>query len=352
LKNEMKILNYPIPANLFYHFRLLLVAVSGLENILPRQILPLLANINLTERCNARCITCDYWKNKPEDRITTQRACHLINELLSINVRNLRFTGGEPLLRADLFEILSSVDGARFNKVVLATNGLLLKKYAEKINESIITNVTVSLDAKGEKNDSIRGIKGYYEKIIANLRYINKKIKIVSTLNNLLIDNLEEMILWCRDNGYEYDINLPDNNMYFLAGKDVKAALQKLKLNNEQIHKVFYLLKKYNVVNGVVLDNAKAYMISGKFIFKHCMQGYLEVNIDSQGNVRSGCNVFQPIGNILNNSLEDIINSDDYLNSVKKMFSFDCPGCTCGYGISATYGNPLSVWSYIQRRLS
>jgi MoaA/NifB/PqqE/SkfB family radical SAM enzyme len=346
------ILNINLPANLFYHFRLLLAAVSGFENILPSSILPALANINLTERCNARCITCDYWKTKHKDNITTQRAINLLNEMAEMKIRYLRLEGGEPLLRQDLFEILSFANGTRFNKVVLATNGLLLKKYAGKINDSIITNITVSLDSIGENNDIIRGIKGYYDKVISNLKYIQKKIKIVSTLNKLLIDNLEEMILWCNNNGYEYDINIPDNNMYFLASKDVKVALQKLKLNNEEIYKTFELLNNYDIIKGVISDNAKAYMISGKFIFRHCTQGYIEVNIDSLGNVRSGCNVFKSIGNILNNSLEEIINSDDYLRSAKKMFSLDCPGCTCGYGISAIYANPISAWRYIQRRLA
>jgi MoaA/NifB/PqqE/SkfB family radical SAM enzyme len=238
--------------------------------------------------------------------------------------------------------------------VVLATNGLLLGRYSEQINNSCITNITVSIDAMEKHNDEIRGVKGYFKKTLGNLLHIkNKKIKIVSVLSNVLVEDLEELITLCRDRGYTYDVNLPDNNMYFFASQEVEESIKKLKPSADELNKLFKILAKNDILTGVILENAKNYMFNGNFLFSHCMQGFIEINIDSKGNVRTGCNVFEPVGNIMEKKVSEIVNSRAYLNSVKKMYAFDCPGCTCGYGISAIYSAPFSTsLSYIKKRIT
>ena len=85
-------------------------------------------SLKLTENCQAKCVTCDYWKTRWEDGLSTERAVETINRLSDFGIRYLRFTGGEPLLRRDLFEILRRADTSRFKRISLQTNGLLLKK--------------------------------------------------------------------------------------------------------------------------------------------------------------------------------------------------------------------------------
>src|SRR3954452_23835246 len=75
--------------------------------LLPPQIRPLSAHVKLTENCQAKCISCDYWKTRWQDVISTDRAIELLNEIDAAGIASLRLTGGEPLLRKDLFEILS-----------------------------------------------------------------------------------------------------------------------------------------------------------------------------------------------------------------------------------------------------
>src|SRR5947209_5238779 len=152
-------------STLGYNSRLWL-ASNVSTRLAPRTIRPTDASIKLTENCQARCVTCDYWKSRWTDHIDTQTAISLIGRLGEIGVTTLRFTGGEPLLRRDLFEILSSIDATPFTTVGIQTNGLLLKRYATRINDSPITHVSVSLDAVGERNDEIRGVRGYFEKAL------------------------------------------------------------------------------------------------------------------------------------------------------------------------------------------
>ena len=80
------------------------------EKLLPTRIRPLSAHLKLTENCQAKCISCDYWKTRWNDAIDTQRAVDLLNEIGELGIGAVRFTGGEPLLRKDFFEILAKAN--------------------------------------------------------------------------------------------------------------------------------------------------------------------------------------------------------------------------------------------------
>src|SRR5215469_1885752 len=77
-----------------------------LTGLLPKKTRPIMASLKLTENCQAACVTCDYWRTTWADKITTDGAIDLINQLGDCGVKYLRFTGGEPLLRRHLFTVL------------------------------------------------------------------------------------------------------------------------------------------------------------------------------------------------------------------------------------------------------
>src|SRR5271154_6813413 len=131
------------------------------QSLLPARVKPLSASLKLTENCQAKCVTCNYWQTRWEDGLNTEKAVDIINRLGQFGIRYLRFTGGEPLLRRDLFQILQKADMRPFQRVTLQTNGLLLKKLHHEINASPITKVAVSIDGLEASNDVIRGIRGY-----------------------------------------------------------------------------------------------------------------------------------------------------------------------------------------------
>src|ERR1700720_41813 len=98
------------------------------NRLLPSKIRPLSAHIKLTENCQARCISCDYWKTRWQDHISTGRAIQLLNECSTAGIRTLRLTGGEPLLRKDMFQVLKTAQDSSFKEIIIQTTGLLLKK--------------------------------------------------------------------------------------------------------------------------------------------------------------------------------------------------------------------------------
>lgn len=298
----------------------------------PRTIRPTDVSIKLTENCQARCVTCDYWKSRHTDHVSTSDAVRLIGRLGDIGVTTLRFTGGEPLLRRDFFDILGSVDPGPFTTIGLQTNGLLLHRLAGKINESPISHVTVSLDATGDRNDQIRGITGYFDRAIAGLEMLEGKTRIIAmTLNQLGAGDLGTLIDHAERLGGYLACNLPDNRLYFLGGAD----LDDLWPDDDTAKGMTETLASRlpDQFTRYELDYIRRYLRSGGPGFKAanppCVLGYTTVYIGSDGSVRSGCYVLPPLGNVLERDIAEILADPAYAERAQAMLRLECPGCAC-----------------------
>lgn len=298
----------------------------------PRVVRPRDVSIKLTENCQARCITCDYWKHRWQDRIGADTAVALINRLGEIGVTTLRFTGGEPLLRRDFFEILARANTKPFSTIGLQTNGLLLRRFADQVNESPITHVAVSLDAVDERNDKIRGVRGYFDKAIKGIELLRGKTAIIAmTLNQVGAGDLDALLDHVENfNGY-LACNLPDNRLYFLQD----ASLAGLWPDEETREQIVSTLQRRlrGQFTAYELDYIRSYLRTGTpeltDINPPCVLGYTTVYVASDGAVRSGCYVLPPMGNILEQDIEEILDSPAYRNRCQAMLRLECAGCAC-----------------------
>ena len=126
---------------------------------------------NLTERCNLSCTHC-YSRSGPDCRtereLTTSEALGFIDDLASMGVPLVLFSGGEPLLRHDVWE-LAEYGVAKGIKIALSTNGTLItSKIAAKIRKSGIEYAGISLDgATAATHDRFRGMQGAFDRSVA-----------------------------------------------------------------------------------------------------------------------------------------------------------------------------------------
>ncbi len=298
----------------------------------PQVVRPTDASIKLTENCQARCVTCDYWRQRWVDHIDTDQAVGLINQLASVGVTTLRLTGGEPLLRRDMFQILDRADTSSFHTIGIQTNGLLLRKLADEVNASPITHVTVSLDAVGDRNDAIRGIKGYFDRALAGLDHMEDKTLIIAaTLTQVAALDLDELIDHVKRIGGYLACNLPDNRLYFLQ----EAELAGLWPDLDATTKIVATLRGRlgSQFAPYELSYIERYLRSGgpelREINPPCVLGYTTLYIASDGAVRSGCYVLPPLGNVLQQSLKEILDGEAYARRCQAMLRLDCPGCGC-----------------------
>ncbi len=119
---------------------------------------PLVANYYLTYRCNARCHFCDIWALEPPQEADFNTIQHNLRDLRRLGVRYVDFTGGEPLLRADVGEIYTEAKQQGF-ATSMTTNTILYPKRAKEI-QGKVDFLNFSLDgADSDTHDQSRGVK-------------------------------------------------------------------------------------------------------------------------------------------------------------------------------------------------
>lgn len=121
---------------------------------------------SLTNRCCLRCIMCDIPKSpgNQENELSTDEAKKIILQVKDLGVRHLIFSGGEPLLRDDLIELVRFSREKGIPWVDIITNGILCDdRIVQELIKAGLNHATVSLDGISEVNDMIRG-QGSFQK--------------------------------------------------------------------------------------------------------------------------------------------------------------------------------------------
>ncbi|WP_397537163.1 GTP 3',8-cyclase MoaA [Rummeliibacillus pycnus] len=135
--------------------------------------------ISVTDRCNFRCRYCmpeeifgpDYAFLPSQQILSFDEIERLVKIFVSFGVKKIRITGGEPLLRKDvaqLIERLHHIPGVE--DIAMTTNGSLLKRYAEDLAKAGLSRVSVSLDSLNEQRFlSMNGRRGKVKKVLEGI---------------------------------------------------------------------------------------------------------------------------------------------------------------------------------------
>ncbi len=126
---------------------------------------------NSTRTCNLKCRHCySESDSKKYDELSTREAKQFIDDLAEFKVPVLLFSGGEPLVRPDFFE-LAQYASERGIRTTISTNGTLITpEVARRIKNIGVGYVGISLDGIGEVNDEFRGRKGAFEAALNGIR--------------------------------------------------------------------------------------------------------------------------------------------------------------------------------------
>ncbi|AFY60300.1 GTP 3',8-cyclase MoaA [Synechococcus sp. PCC 6312] len=106
--------------------------------------------VSLTDQCNLRCHYCMpiHAEFMEVNRyLRPKEYGEIINELVTLGLEEVRLTGGEPLLRQALPEILTTISRCHLKKISLTTNGILLHRYLELLCQHQILDLNISLDS-------------------------------------------------------------------------------------------------------------------------------------------------------------------------------------------------------------
>ena len=132
---------------------------------------------NLTQRCNLECAHCYMSAHAGADtrgELTTEECRRVIDEIARVNPNVfLILTGGEPLLRRDIFDVAGYASGQGFT-TVLGTNGVLLReREAQRMRESGVLGASISLDSTDRvKHDAFRRLAGSWDGAVRATRVL------------------------------------------------------------------------------------------------------------------------------------------------------------------------------------
>ena len=154
---------------------------------------------NLTRTCNLKCVHC-YTNSeamKYPEELTTEQCKAVLDDLAAFHVPAVLFSGGEPLVRKDLFELAEHARNLGLH-VVLSTNGTLIDRAtAEKFVELKFAYIGISLDsATAAIHDEFRGMKGAFERTMRGFRHckdVGQKVGLRLTLTRHTAQDLDRI---------------------------------------------------------------------------------------------------------------------------------------------------------------
>jgi len=272
---------------------------------------PTHAIVAVTNRCNARCAMCDIWKKGPTGEMTPADYGRLPDSLREINV-----TGGEPLLREDLVEVIRAM---RLRcprvRIVLSTNGLLPERLRQVLSQVKDIAVRVSIDGMGDLHDAIRGTPGAYRKALESLRIAKaqgvRDLGICATMTRRNPGAMQGIHDLARRESMQFTFTVVHSSPVFFGNKrDEEPEAARALPDLEAMEKRLFS-------SGNPKDWFRAYfvegladMVRGRPRAIRCRAGSDFFYLDAEGNLYP-CHLWdRPLGNILEKSYDGMVKAN------------------------------------------
>ena len=339
---------------------------------------PFLVVWDITYSCNLKCKHCYSNSGKPlEDELSTDQIFSVIDKIDKASIPVLAFSGGEPLIKNDIFKITKYAHNKGIY-VAIATNGTLItENKAKEMKKSGVDFVQISLDgATPETHDTFRGINGIFEKTIKGIKNCVKEdffVNVAATMTNYNYQEIPQIIDLCKKLNVNWFMAynfVPTGRGEFIIKNDLKPSdrekllknlYQKL-INDKDINLLstapqfsrVALQMEFNENNKVIPTHFFNPNLSNKLVnladfIGGCGCGRFYCAIRPNGNL-DPC-VFFPytLGNILNEDfdyfwknntvLKDLRNKDKLKNNCGKCdYRYVCGGCRArAYGYTGDY---------------
>ncbi len=187
---------------------------------------PLVLSWNVTRKCNLKCSHCyiNAAKEELRDELTTQEGKDLMDQISEVSRPLLILSGGEPLLRPDIYELIRYGVSKGF-RMGLGSNGSLLdEKAANKLAEAGAKTVSISLDSSvPEKHDDFRGVKDSWQKAIQAIEALKQNgvlVQVNTTVTQQNHGEIDEIMTLTERLGVE------NFHLFFLVptGRGIKLA--------------------------------------------------------------------------------------------------------------------------------
>lgn len=337
----------------------------------------------VTYKCNARCKTCFYWQeiNNPDKPELSLKEIEKISSNLP-PFPHLLLSGGEPLLRSDLKEIVSIFVKNNFIVTVdLPTNGLLPEEAAEFVRfisaeyPDILLTLGVSIDGLKQTHDALRSVPGGFEKVFETLDAINDERYIITaenggieprlhlyTLTVLTAETVADvphliayvneradvdgmMFELMRGSPRDKSLRLPSlqefDNVVALSLKTNYELFSKRCSPSERSLRLAYLKEVYRLQRAV---------LKGEKLPLYCQAGRSLAVLEPNGDVRL-CELLDPIGNLreADYDFSKLWNSE--LAQSQRQW-IKSTRCSCTHCVNLGHSIDLNKRSFLRRKFN
>ncbi|HUU08910.1 MAG TPA: radical SAM protein [Phycisphaerae bacterium] len=277
-----------------------------LRTMAEKIVFPGTCTLSVTPRCPCRCVHCSADRFVTADRreLTIEELRSVVEQAVDLGVSNVVFTGGEPLARADLPDLIAHVDKTRAHAMIFTSGVLLTEKNVARLAEAGLDSMNVSIDADDPAvHDALRRVPGAFRKAMEGARRAREAgiltgISTYGSHESVTSGGLEHLLQIARDEGF-HEVTIFDcvPTGKFLARPEVI-------MGRKDIKRVRALADRYNAdahPMGIIAQ-AKANGYDGG----GCFGGFAQFYMTCYGDVNP-CD-FNPIsfGNVRDEPLETI----------------------------------------------
>jgi len=297
---------------------------------------------NATNKCNLKCGHC--YRNSGTEiqgELSTEEAKALIDQIAKANFKIMIFSGGEPLMREDIFELIKSADKAGL-KPVLGTNGTLIsKEIAQKLKDAGISTIGISLDSlDSQKHNLFRGDNEAFRNTIyamKNCRDLGIRFQVHTTVMNW---NKTEII---NLTDFSVAMGAAAHHIFFLIPTGRGKNIETETLNSKEYETLLTsVIKKQNEVNIEIKPTcapqfvriAETLGIESRFK-RGCIAGTSYCIVNPIGDVQACAYLTESAGNIKEKPFDEIWKNSELFNNLRnKDYKGNCNSCkfknTCG----------------------
>jgi radical SAM protein with 4Fe4S-binding SPASM domain len=300
---------------------------------------------HLTERCNLACRHC--YQSGPVSEMNYEEICGAIADVktaiegwandYAMDVSpSLHFTGGEPLLRGDLFPILRYAWGCGFSTSLMSNGTLIDAVTAKQLRRAQVRDIQVSLDGLEATHDKLRG-GGVYHRTLAGIRNLvgeGLEVHLNVTVSRLNMKQTKGLVALAEENGatsIAFSRLVP-------SGRGKK--LVRHTLTAEEVGTFYNDLRQYRSNSGVIVTSLDPLAwiadLAGEIPQTElpiggCAAGMFGVTIMADGTVMPCRRMDLPIGNIKTTSFRDLWADSPVLWKLRNRNDYH-GGCeTCRY---------------------
>jgi AdoMet-dependent heme synthase len=290
--------------------------------------IPISVHLDLTYRCNERCVHC-YLDHEDHGEMTTAEIADVLVQLADAGVFFLTLSGGEVFLRRDFFEIVERARRLLFN-VKVKTNAVMIRaKEAARLRQLGVEQVQISVYShRPEVHDAITKLPGSLDRTVRAIRFLKSQGLKVTIANVLMRGNFGDqqgVIELAKELGVEYTLDPT-----ITPKMDGDTSIVALRIPGSELKQIFN--------NSELVGNVEEFCAPppapGDDIMNGvpCSAGHTACYISPYGDVFPCVQFPLPSGNVRRKKFLDIWRDSSELNEVRSIRARDLPTCsTCAH---------------------